>query len=438
MDLRINFQRLRHSKVARASRKTLFHLFLGRDGWPIKFCAPLNSAPLFVKSSPNIYVHLPFCSSICPHCPYNKILFHPALYEAYRHALLRELRFHFQSQQRQAIQTLYFGGGTPSLHPELIGEIILLLKQNLAHNSEIGVEVHPVHATPEFFERLRTTGVNRISLAIETLHDQTLQFLERGYTSHQARRAVQIAVAAGFDCVDVNLIYGIPAQEWAEPVKDAIECLESGVDQISAYPLFTFVHTRLGGQVERKKVPVSGEFARLRSQKAIADVCLREGLERTSVWSYTRAGVSSYSTVTHDSYIGFGAGAGSKVDASFWFNTFSVKEYSKLEEPKPALMLELSERLHRFHWVYWQIYKTSLDLSEYQHKFGRSFEQDFGLLAKCLRLLGWCDSKSNALQVTERGALWAHRLQCLYSLTYIDKVWEQCRREAWPTEIVLH
>jgi len=301
-----------------------------------------------------------------------------------------------------------------------------------------GVEVHPLHATSETFERLRAVGVNRISLAIETLRDYTLRFLERGYTAAEARRALQTAAAAGFDCVDVNLIYGIPGQPCGDSVEDAIECVRSGADQISAYPLFTFVHTRLGAQVERRRAQNYGEFARLRSQKAIAEACLREGLERTSVWSYTRGGVSPYSTVTHDSYIGFGAGAGSKVDACFWFNTFSVKEYSKLEEPKPALMLELPERLHRFHWVYWQIYKTSLDLAEYQNKFGRSFEQDFGLLAKCLKLFGWCDSESNNLRVTERGAIWAHRLQCLYSLTYIDKVWENCRRVAWPAEISLY
>lgn len=437
MDVRINFQRLRHTKMARASRKALFRLFLGRDGWPLSFHAPLSTAPLFDKSSPNIYVHLPFCSSICPHCPYNKMLFHPQLYEAYRHALLSELSFHYRSQPRQRIQTLYFGGGTPSLHPDLIGEIVHQLQPWLADAPEIGVEVHPSHATPETFARLKAVGVNRISLAIETLRDATLRFLERGYTSAEALRAVQIAVAAGFDCVDVNLIYGIPAQPADEPVEDAVECLRLGVDQISAYPLFTFVHTRLGGQVERKKAPVSGEFARLRSQKAIAAACLRQGLERTSVWSYTRPGISPYSTVTHDSYIGFGAGAGSKVDALFWFNTFSVKEYSKLQEPQPALMLELTERLHRFHWVYWQIYKTSLDLTEYESKFGRSFEQDFGLLAKALKLLRWCDARSSTLRVTERGAIWAHRLQCLYSLTYIDKVWEQCRRTAWPAEIVL-
>ena len=438
MDLHLDFQRLRHSKIAGACRQALFHLLLGKDGWPIRFRAPHSPSPLAGKSSPNIYIHLPFCSSICPHCPYNKILFHPKLYQPYRAALLREVASHYQSHERPPIQTLYFGGGTPSLHPELISEILVLLKPWLADAPEIGVEVHPLHATPQTLAQLRAAGVNRISLGIEALCDDTLQFLERGYTSDQARSAIRRAVGAGFDCVDVNLIYGIPRRASNEAVEDAAECLSLGVNQISAYPLFTFVHTRLGAQVERKKVPLAGEFARLRSQKGIAEVCLNDGFERTSVWSYTRPGISPYSTVTHDGYIGFGAGAGSKVDEFFWFNTFSVTEYSKLEEPRPALVAELRGRLRRFHWVYWQIYRTSLDLMEYRSKFGRSFEEDFGRLFRGLRLLGWCESTPSRLKVTERGAIWAHRLQCLYSLTYIDKLWEECRREAWPEEITLH
>jgi oxygen-independent coproporphyrinogen-3 oxidase len=437
MDLRIDFQRFRRSTAAVATRKALFRLLVGPDGWPMTFRAPASPAALLGKSSPNLYVHLPFCSSICPHCPYNKVLFRPKLLQPYRDALIRELTSHYDAPHRAPIETLYFGGGTPSLHPDLIAEIVVLLGNKLTDNPEIGVEVHPLHATPQTLARLREAGVNRISLGIESLTDRTLRFLERGYTATQARRAIHAAMGAGFDCVDVNLIFATPSQDWEDSVVDATECARMGVDQISAYPLFTFSHTRLGANVERGKTPVSGDLARLRAQKGIAQACLSEGLQRTSVWSYTRPGVSPYSTVTHDSYIGFGAGAGSKVDASFWFNTFSVKEYSKLEASRPALVMELPERLSRFHWVYWQIYRTSLDTDEYRRKFGRSFDRDFAMLAACMRLFGWCDATQGRLRVTERGAIWAHRLQCLFSLSYIDRVWEKCRRVPWPSEVVL-
>ncbi len=437
MDVRIDFQRFRRSTTAHAVRKALFRLLVGREGWPMTFRAPATPLPLLDKSSPNIYIHLPFCSSICPHCPYNKVLFRPRLYQPYRDALIRELTSHFDAPRREPVKTLYFGGGTPSLHPQLIADVVMLLRGRLADSPEIGVEVHPLHATPEILGRLRAAGVNRISLGVESLDDETLRFLERGYTAAQARRSIQVAIDAGFACVDVNLIFGTPLQAWDDSVRDAAECARLGVDQISAYPLFTFAHTRLGANVERRKTPLSGDMARLRSQKGIAQACLAAGLRRTSVWSYTRPGVPPYSTVTHDSYIGFGAGAGSKVDASFWFNTFSVREYSQLEASRPALMLELPERLSRFHWVYWQIYRTSLDTTEYRRRFGRSFEKDFALLAACMRLFGWCQARPGRLQVTERGAIWAHRLQCLFSLSYVDKVWEKCRRVPWPAEVVL-
>lgn len=132
MDVRIDFQRLRRSTAAQAARKALFRLLVGREGWPMTFRASASRLSMLDKTSPNIYVHLPFCSSICPHCPYNKVLFHPAAYAPYRDALIRELTAHFDAPRRESVRTLYFGGGTPSLHPELIAEIVALMRGKLA------------------------------------------------------------------------------------------------------------------------------------------------------------------------------------------------------------------------------------------------------------------------------------------------------------------
>src|SRR5205823_4170025 len=153
---------------------------------------------------------------------------------------------------------------------------------------------------------------------------------------------------------------------------------ELGVDQVSAYTLFTFVHTALGRLVREGRTPIYGDVSRLRAQAAIARVCRNAGFRRTSPWNYTRPGITPYSTVTREDYVGFGAGAGSKVDGVFWFNTFSIDAYVAQERNRPAIILETNERFRRFHWLYWQLYRTEVDATRYREQLGRELERDFG------------------------------------------------------------
>jgi oxygen-independent coproporphyrinogen-3 oxidase len=437
LDVSVNYQKLRHGRTASAVRASLFRLCIGKDAWPLTFRAPATPEDVPKGASPHLYVHLPFCSQICPHCPYNKTLYRAESHRAYGAALEREVQAYLERADTPRVRSIYFGGGTPSRTPDLIEAALEQVRHRLAPGAELGVEVHPRDASAALLERLRNAGVNRISLGIETFRGDLLGLLGRTYTPEQGAEAVSRARASGFDCVDVNLIYGISGQSEADAVKDAERCLALGVDQISSYPLFTFVHTALGRRVQRGQLPSSGERARLRAQTAVSHLCREAGLVRTSVWSFTRPNISPYSTVTHEDYVGFGAGAGSKVGGVFWFNTFSVDAYSRLAEHRPALVMRAGERLRRFHWLYWQVYRTEIDRGRYRALFGRDIEHDFGAALTFLEWLGWAKRDSRAWRLTEAGAIWSHRLQSMYSLTYIDDLWARCRGEPWPKEVVL-
>jgi len=366
------------------------------------------------------------------------MVFRNECYVSYEKALERELRCYLAQQDIPLIQTLYFGGGTPSMTPELIHQVITLTQATFAENVEIGVEVHPRDATIERLEQLKQYGVNRISLGIETFQDALLRTLGRGYTGQQAEQAIQNAKKVGFACMDVNLIYGIPGQEVQDPIDDVKRCIALGVDHLSAYPLITFEHTYLGKLVREGKFKEYSGRKRARTQKEIARVCLAHGFKRTSVWSFTKENASAYTTVTRESYLGFGAGAGSKVDGEFWFNTFSVAEYNKLIQPRPAIRLKTTEKFRRLHWLYWQIYNTRIDTQKYEEIFQRDLIKDFRLLIVAMKLLGWIKKEGSAFTFTEKGARWSHRFQMLFSHTFIDDVWTQCQREPWPKQITLY
>jgi oxygen-independent coproporphyrinogen-3 oxidase len=330
-----------------------------------------------------------------------------------------------------AVETLYFGGGTPTQTPDLIEAVLQELGSRLAQKAEVAAEVHPADADGPMLRRLRDAGVNRISLGVECLDPALLRRLGRAYSPREAEAALRRARDTGFLCVDANLIYGIPGQGSRAPARDARRCIARDVDQISAYPLISFRHA--GDGSER----AVDDRDRVRAQRAVSAVGREAGLKRTSVWSFTRPGVAPYSTVTREDYVGFGAGAGSKVGGVFRFNTFSVDAYNRCEVHKPALVMRTSEKFRRFHWLYWQIYRARIEPRRYRDLFGRDLGSDFALLLAALRLLRFVRPAGDALALTERGAIWAHRLQCLYSLTYIDQLWERCRSEPWPQEIRL-
>jgi oxygen-independent coproporphyrinogen-3 oxidase len=226
-----------------------------------------------------------------------------------------------------------------------------LLKGRLAPGAEVGVEVHPADASPVMLDRLRRLGVTRVSLGIETFRPELLRLLARRYRPDEAERAIRTAKGMGFECVDVNLIFGIPGQPVDDSARDAERCLDLGVDQISAYQLFTFVHTPMGRRVRHGDFAAYGDRARLKAQRHLHNVCREAGYKQTSPWNFTRPGISPYSTVTREDYVGFGAGAGSKVRGRFRFNTFSVPAYSAASEPRPALVMDAGDRFRRAHWV---------------------------------------------------------------------------------------
>jgi coproporphyrinogen III oxidase-like Fe-S oxidoreductase len=436
IDFRINYQKVRHSAVARGMRRMLYRLFIGQ-GWPLAFRAPQSRHDVPQGVSSHLYVHLPFCRQICPHCPYVKTLYRADAHHAYGAALHQEIAAYLQRPNLPPIQSLYFGGGTPTVTPDLIDSTISLLHPYMASDAEIGVETYPADATPEMLARLRAMGVTRISLGIETFRSDLLKMLARRYTPAQAEAAIRNARQLDFDCVDVNLLFGIPGQAETETAEDARRCLALGVDQVSAYQLFTFVHTPLGKKVRHGDFAVYGDRARLRAQHRLSQVCLEAGLVRTSPWNFTRTGIAPYSTVTQEDYVGFGAGAGSKVGGVFWFNTFSVPAYQHETPSRPALVLQTDEKFRRAHWLYWRLYRTTVDPAEYAALFGRDLARDWSKAFALMQLLGMARREKEVWRVTEFGAVWMHRFQQLFSITYIDDLWERCQSEAWPQEVVL-
>lgn len=428
---------LRHSWWAKRLRQYLYYLIVDRKSWPLTFEPPAEGDRYTSLDSPNLYVHLPFCEKICHYCPYVKFPFNSASHLQYAQSLMNEVAEFTRSGNPEPIESLYFGGGSPSLSLSLVEQVLNQLRPHFADKAEVAIELHPSHCDPKLFRKLKQFGITKLSIGVESFSAKMLKILGRRYSPEEAKAAVIAARQQGFDCVDVNLIYAISQQTLHDVASDVRTAISLGADQISAYPLFAFRHTGLGKSFSNRPEGLAAIRERVAIQQKVADLCCTNGYQRTSVWSFARSGVAPYTTVTRDSYRGFGVGAGSKIDGIFWFNSFSLDHYLQADQVVPALVMRTADRFQRFHWLYWKIYCIDIDPSDYRTLYGRELEQDFRLLFVAMQLFGWLKRREDRWMVTERGAIFAHLFQSLFSLSYIDILWTRCQSETQPQRIVL-
>ena len=169
-----------------------------------------------------IYIHIPFCASKCGYCDFHSLAGHDAWMAEYHDALLLHIRESAERMEPYYIDSVYFGGGTPSYYgAKRICEIFNTLKLTgqVLKRAEVTVEMNPDSVTEKDLRMMRKEGINRVSIGVQSANDDLLKLIGRRHTFRQAEQAVAAARAAGFQNISLDLIYGLPTQtkkDWAD------------------------------------------------------------------------------------------------------------------------------------------------------------------------------------------------------------------------------
>jgi len=277
-----------------------------------------------------LYVHIPFCSAICNYCNFNRGLFDAALKDQYVQALLEEIA---SQGDGSGADTIYFGGGTPSLlEPSEIAAIVQACRAGFAVSAgaEITMEANPETVTPGRLAGFRDAGVNRLSYGVQSFRDEELQRLTRLHSASRAADAFQMARAAGFDNISLDLMMWLPQQtiaQWLESV-DALIAL--GPDHASLYILELYPNAPLRDAMARSKWSLAPD-------DDAADMYL-EAMARLDAAGYDQYEISNVARPGRESrhnlkywtdgeWLGFGCGAHSTRRAVRWKNLSSTTEY---------------------------------------------------------------------------------------------------------------
>lgn len=288
---------------------------------------------------PGLYLHIPFCDHKCIYCDFYSL---PSSGNAredstrvsrFLENMSREIDLRADALAGRIVDTIFFGGGTPSLlAPGDIGRILKQLHERFSihPDAEVTLESNPGTVDCGALEAFRASGVNRLSIGIQSFHDEELRFLTRIHNAAQAEQAVVWARAAGFTNINIDLMFGLPAQtpeRWARTLEKAVGLAP---DHLSCYSLTVEPSTYLATLVAARQVlPVSPELdADLYEQTA--QTLARCGYEQYEVSNFARPGFRCRHNLTywtHGEYLGFGPAAHSFIGSRRWWNARSLGAY---------------------------------------------------------------------------------------------------------------
>ena len=263
-----------------------------------------------------LYIHMPWCEKKCPYCDFNSHLVEELPEADYINALLNDLEQDLPLVWGRSVETIFIGGGTPSLFSgEAIDRLFSGLRAllNISANAEITLESNPGSADIEHFRAYRECGINRLSIGVQSFSDVHLQALGRVHDADLAHQAFDSARQAGFDNINLDLMYGLPAQTLQQALADLRQAIALKPEHISHYQLTIEPNTLFHHQPPAQ---MPDDDLAWQQQKASQDLLTDENYQQYEISAYCRDKHQSRHNLNYwkfGDYIGIGAGAHGKI-----------------------------------------------------------------------------------------------------------------------------
>ncbi|NCO66369.1 MAG: coproporphyrinogen III oxidase [Candidatus Aquicultor secundus] len=360
-----------------------------------------------------IYVHIPFCKQKCKYCDFNSYAGLAAFHQPYVNALLTEIASQADCYGAfGTVGSIYIGGGTPTLlEPSYIASIITSLKGRFAitPDAEISIEANPETVTYEKLAVLRESGVNRLSIGFQSLDDDLLTLLGRKHSAQQAVDAFNAARRAGFDNINIDLIFGVPGQMLANWALNFEQAAALEPEHLSCYGLTVEPGTALECEITTGALAMPDEDMQADMFAYTMESLEESGYGHYEISNYAKPGKECrHNLVYWDNrdYIGFGAGAHSRIGNKRFANTAKPTDYIetagtdlfKPEEIELSIDDEMSEMLFLgFRKM------EGVNLEAFASRFGCSVQDIYGAQIEGLLDDGLIESKNGLLRLTPRG-----------------------------------
>lgn len=293
----------------------------------------------------SLYVHIPYCLSKCPYCDFNAYAAQSWPEARYIDALCKEFTSYMQAPpwQGETLETIYFGGGTPSLfQPESLGRFLTCVSDHctLAPDVEMSLEADPATGSLERLSGYRALGISRLSLGIQSFEPSVLRTLGRLHTGEEALGAIELGRAAKFFNLNIDLIFGVPNQTTDLLARDLNQVFGCEPEHISMYGLTYEENTPFYAMRQKGVLQPVDEETEIAMYAQVQTACAAHGYERYEISNFARPGYASQHNLRYwqgGAYLGLGAGAHSFACTPGWGT-----RWSNIRNPKTYMERALS------------------------------------------------------------------------------------------------
>ncbi|MBA2525354.1 MAG: radical SAM family heme chaperone HemW [Pyrinomonadaceae bacterium] len=369
-------------------------------------------------NSAGIYIHIPFCRSRCSYCDFATGTYEGTLAERYVQALVKEILSWQEIESPAAIDTIYFGGGTPSLLSASQIEVILAAIHTrfaikVEAPGEVTMEMNPGTVTPALLHEFHRLGIHRASFGAQTFDDRELARLGRSHTSHDTRQTFDHLRNAGFDNISFDLIAGLPGQTLEGWERNLDEALALRPEHLSFYLLEVHEGTPLAEHIRRGVQPQPDDDLAAQMYELMLDRAGWAGYEHYEISNLCLPGFESQHNTkywTGAPYYGFGCSAHS-YDGGFlrWSNERDVARYTDLiqRETSPVVeRIELSKRQARAEALFLGLrMMQGVDLKRHHSQFGVDARDSHQLELARFREAGLIEYDGDLIKLTRSGTL---------------------------------
>ncbi|RMH72921.1 MAG: radical SAM family heme chaperone HemW [Gemmatimonadetes bacterium] len=375
----------------------------------------MNTAPF--RSSTGLYLHLPFCEKRCYYCDFSTAAFRPNLVRKYLTAFHAEIDQVVTYFPHTTIQTVFFGGGTPSLHS---AEELVAIFEHLHRTftiypaAEITCETNPENLTADKLHHLKTLGVNRLSIGVQSFHDHHLQRIGRVHNAATAIGAYHRARHAGFENINIDLMFALPDQTLSEVERDLDQLIDLAPEHISAYSLIVEDKTLFGKQLRQGQFVPMEEDLEAQMYEMVIDRLTTARYLHYEISNFARPGFACAHNLGYwagGDYLGIGAGAHSHRQGHRWANEGNVSKYVRRMQAgeSPVVMEEHLSREQQMAEIVFLALRTrnGIQITDFQRRFGVKIDTVYGETLETLQQRGLIQRTPERIQLTRQGLLLA-------------------------------
>lgn len=360
----------------------------------------------------SMYIHIPFCEHICYYCDFNKVFLEGQPVDEYVDRLLDEIEWGTKNKTT-SFPTIYIGGGTPtSLTATQLDKLLAGITErvSLADTQEFTIEANPGDLTEEKLAIMKTYGINRLSMGVQSFDDRLLKKIGRKHTASDVIETLHLLERKGFHNVSIDLIYALPGQTIENFRQTLFQALAFDLPHYSLYSLILENKTMFMNWVRKGNMVLPSQEIELQMFEETIEAMTKAGKQHYEISNFAQPGYESKHNLMYwnnEEYYGFGAGASGYVNQERYRNFGPIQHYLKplKKGQQPIYQIEkLSEKEKMEEELFLGLRKMAgISKRMFAKKFGQSYDSVYGEVTKKLVQKGWLNQDQETVCLTKQG-----------------------------------